>query len=373
MGKKGWKQTILAGIAALSMAAGMAAGNPWAAQAVYAQEGLLPAETNTSFAKARELEFGISMSCNVTESDKDRYYKFSLEQASHFQLGVDRKIGGFGLLYVRIYDDSMTEVYKRESYDRSYSLQNVYLTGGNYYLLVGCSEADSSTITFVAETDAMNESFTETQDANNDMMSNANTISFKEKYKGVLGQNDDIDYFKFQVPAAGTITLNLTNAIDRNVRYVFYDESANPAYQGNVQRESKVLQPVSVKAGLYYLAIAKADVNEGSGSYTFIIDYTKKDTAAPQLKSVKNPAGGTMAVKWSGVTGAGGYELWYTTRPNFKGDVVKNELGASETKAYYYGLTQKKKYYVKIRAYTVVNGVKEYGKWSGKKSVVIKR
>ena len=43
------------------------------------------------------------------------------------------------------------------------------------------------------------------------------------------------------------------------------------------------------------------------------------------------------------------------------------------TSANYYGLTKNKKYYVRVRAYTVVNGVKDYGKWSSKKTVVIKK
>ena len=138
-------------------------------------------------------------------------------------------------------------------------------------------------------------------------------------------------------------------------------------------RSSKTSQPVSVKRGDYYLAVAKQDVNKGTGSYTFSIDYTKKNTAAPKIKSVKNTSGGTMTVKWSRVTGAGGYELWYSTKPNFKGSVAKKEMDASVTSAECYGLTRNQKYYIRIRAYTEINGIKEYGKWSARKSVVIRK
>ena len=44
-----------------------------------------------------------------------------------------------------------------------------------------------------------------------------------------------------------------------------------------------------------------------------------------------------------------------------------------ETSAVYYGLTKKKKYYIKVHAYKEINSVKEYGKWSSKKSVTIKK
>lgn len=234
-------------------------------------------------------------------------------------------------------------------------------------------EARSETFSFVANIDSMGESFTETQDSNNDMASDASVINLKQKYKGVLAQNDDIDYYKFQVPSAGKVTFNMTNSVSNTARYGFYDQSLSPVYTNTVGSGYKVTQPISVKKDTYYLAIAKENVNKGVGSYTFSIDYTKKISVAPKLKSAKNTSNGNMTVKWSSVTGANGYELWYSTKSNFKSGVVKNEFNSSVTSAVCYGLVKKKKYYVKVRAYEEINGVKEYGKWSNKKSIVIKK
>ncbi len=368
--KKERKGKIVVGLAVLT-ALCISAKFPVPVQTVHAEEAQLPAETNTSFSKARDLEFGVSMAGRLSENDSRRYYKFSLGQASRLDIGFKRS-QGFGNAKIKIFDATQTEIYSAsENYEESFSLDAIYLTGGDYYLLV--DEERNITFSFIVNMDPAGESFTETQDSNNDMASGASVVSLKQKYKGVLAQNDDIDYYKFQVPAAGRITLNLTNSANDSARYVVYDDSLNPVYTNTISRESKTSQPVSVKSGDYYLAVAKYDVNKGTGSYTFSIDYTKKNTSAPKIKSVKNTSSGTISVKWSHVNGADGYELWYSTKSNFKSSVTKKEIEASVTSTDCYGLSRNKKYYTRIRAYSEINGIREYGKWSSRKSVVIKR
>lgn len=372
MVKKGFGKRGLAVLLAAFTLLGTAVELPVTQQTAHAAEDVgLPAETNTSFATARNMMFGTSMAGSFPEGGGRRYYKFTLEQASKLDLTLERSTSS-GWCYLIFYDASQTEIYTLSSGSTANSWNDLYLTGGDYYMAVQYN--DKLNFSFVANMDSAGESFVETQDSNNDMASNASNISLQKKYKGVLAANDDIDYFKFQVPAAGQITLNLTNSTSNDVTYGVYDDSVNPTYTNTLYRGSKVSQPVLVKAGTYYLAIAKRDVNKGMGSYTFTIDYKKKNTAAPKLKSVKNVSYRTMAVTWGKVSGASGYEVWYATKSNFKGSsLVKNSYDSSVTSVKYSGLKKNKKYYVRVRAYTVVNGVKDYGKWSGKKAVVIKK
>lgn len=342
---------------------------PMEVQTVYAQDVQLPAETNSSFSKAREIESGVSVAGTLPDSGGMRYYKFSLEQAGKISIEIEKS--SISTMNIKIYDSSQTEIYTDGSGSPSFSRNDIYLTGGNYYFSV--EHHGRTTFSFVINIDSMGESFTETQDSNNDMSSDASSISLKTKYKGILAQNDDIDYYRFQAPAAGLITLNLTNSTSDTVKYAVYDDSMNPAYTNTVWEGNKISQSISVKSGDYYLAIAKNDVNSGTGSYTFSLDYIKKNTAAPKIKSVKNPSSGTISVKWSSVARASGYELWYSTDRKFKSNVTKKETSASETSATCYGLTRKNKYYARVRAYSEVNGIKEYGKWSSRKAVVIKK
>lgn len=371
--KKGFRKKVLAGMLAVLTAFGAAVGLPFAQQTVYAEDVGLPEETNASFTTARDLVFGTSVAGTLSKSSNKRYYKFSLNEAGSINFGME-KSEYFCSTDIKIYDASQTEIYSNHNGScNSFSLNPIYLTGGNYYMAVNATSGET-TFSFIATMDTTGESFPETQDSNNDMASDASAISLKKKYKGVLAANDDIDYFKFQVSAAGQITLNLTNSTSATVVYGVYDDAVNPTYTNALGSGQKVSQPVLVKQGTYYLAVAKQDVNTGMGSYTFTLDYKKKNTAAPKLKSVKNSGSGAMTVKWGKVSGASGYEVWYAARSNFKGSsLVKNDYNSSVTSANYYGLTKNKKYYVRVRAYTVVNGVKDYGKWSAKKAVVIKK
>lgn len=378
MKKIGLKRKIVAGLAALAVL-GTAVELPIMGQIVSAETPDLPAETNTSFANARELEFGVSMAGTSSKSDSSRYYKFSLNQASKLDFGIERESGNS--LYIKIYDAFQTEIYSVYKGSNAFTLDSIYLNGGKYFLVI--NDAHSDLFSFVVNMDTMPESFVETQDSNNDMASNASMITMKKRYNGVLAQNDDIDYYRFQVPAAGQITFNITNSVSDTIKYVFYNQSLSPAYTSSLRSGYKATQPISVKKGIYYLAIAKEDVNQGVGSYTFIIDYTQKSSSNPgaknttvkkvTIKSVKNSSKKKMTVKWGKVSGVSGYDLWYSMDSNFKKKVTKKKLSSSVTSKTYSGLKKKKTYYVKIRAYKKVNDVKKYGKWSGKKSVVIRK
>ena len=92
-------------------------------------------------------------------------------------------------------------------------------------------------------------------------------------------------------------------------------------------------------------------MNRGVGSYTLSIDHTHKGQTRPgtdnvtvrqvPLKSVRNPARKKMTVKWSRVSGASGYELWYSTSPNFKNGLVKKNIRYSVTINTFSGLKKK--------------------------------
>lgn len=376
MRKKGLKEKMIAGLAALAVL-GTSVGLPVMEQTVYAENPELPAETNTTFEKARELEFGSSMAGTFSESDGRRYYKFSLDRASRLSLGFEDSAHRS----IKIYDASLTEIYSFNSGYGSFTLSPIYLTGGFYYISIECYS--NAIVSFIANVDPMGESFTETQDVNNDMASDASEINLKKKYKGVLALNDNIDYYRFQVPAAGQITFNMTNSVSDTVKYSFYDQSLNPSYTNIVRGDYKTIQPVQVKRGVYYLAIAKEDVNRGTGSYTFSIDYTQKGSTSPntsnvtvkqaKINSVRNSARKSMTVKWGRVSGASGYELWYSTNAGFKKGIVKKRSSSSVTSKTYSGLKKARTYYVKVRAYKNVNGAMKYGKWSSKRSVFIRK
>lgn len=76
-----------------------------------------------------------------------------------------------------------------------------------------------------------------------------------------------------------------------------------------------------------------------------------------------------IKVKWKKVKGIKGYQIQYSTNKKFKKKNKKKLVKKNKkTTITLRKLKSKKKYYVRIRTYIVKNGVKQYSKWSGKKS-----
>ncbi len=94
---------------------------------------------------------------------------------------------------------------------------------------------------------------------------------------------------------------------------------------------------------------------------------------AKVTKVTLKPKKGKLQAKWKKVTGANGYEICYSTSKKFK---KKKKLTKSKstkkTKITIKKLKRGKRYFVRVRAYTLQDSKKVYGKWSKVKRVKIK-
>lgn len=81
-----------------------------------------------------------------------------------------------------------------------------------------------------------------------------------------------------------------------------------------------------------------------------------------------------FTVKWKKVKGVKGYQIQYSTKKSFKKKYRKTVYvkKAKTVKKTVKKLKSGKKYYVRVRAYKVVDGKKIFAKWSAKKSVRVK-
>lgn len=362
------RNRFIAGILALAMII-----TTWMpAENVKADDSVLPVATNISFATARDLSFNASNAEEASSSDEKRYYKFTVGEASELNVNITKEDRNTWF-QIQVYDASKTKVFEcHRSHGEGVSTGSIYLAGGQYYLEI-CVTANHAAYSFIATIDSMGESFAETQNSNNDMVSNASPIQLQAQYKGVLAQNDEVDYYQFTVPSAGKINFNMTNSTDGVLKYVIYDSSMNASLIKTIEKGGKAAEYVSLAKGNYYLAITKNNSDSGVGSYNFSIDYVATKVTAPKLKSVKNTGKKKMTIKWSRVTGVDGYELQYSTSKTFKKSVVKKNLSASKTSANYSKLKKGKTYYVRMRSYIKEDGAKKYSKWCTKKSVKIKK
>lgn len=79
----------------------------------------------------------------------------------------------------------------------------------------------------------------------------------------------------------------------------------------------------------------------------------------------------SAASGWQNLSPASGYQVQYGTASNFKKAKTVTLSSSSTLKKKLSGLTQKKKYYVRVRAYQEVSGTTYYTQWSDSKSAKV--
>lgn len=105
-----------------------------------------------------------------------------------------------------------------------------------------------------------NESFPESLDVNNNIIGNANPISLDTTYNGMLGENDDIDFYSFTVPS-GTQVINIKS--NASIYFSVYSMTGEKiagtwqAYKNDSTGIAETSESVSLNAGTYCLKISK--------------------------------------------------------------------------------------------------------------------
>ncbi len=91
---------------------------------------------------------------------------------------------------------------------------------------------------------------------------------------------------------------------------------------------------------------------------------TQDDLAKVKNVKLDNSDYKKLAVTWTKVSGADGYEISYSKKESMKDSKRKYVTSGSKTKYTISSLTRKKVYYVRVRAYKEVDGKKVYGDYS---------
>ena len=117
-------------------------------------------------------------------------------------------------------------------------------------------------------------------------------------------------------------------------------------------------------------AIGKAYVIvKGKNNYTGTIKKSFNIVPQKQVIVKLSAQAKAFSVKWTLNKNVTGYQIKYSTASNFSGGksvYVKKNTSAKKTLT---SLKSKKTYYVKVRSYKTVNGVKYYGAWSNAKKI----
>lgn len=172
-------------------------------------------------AKAMSYTLGTITTGYFSSNDRIDFLKVDVPQSGR----IDFTAEGTESYYVYIYPSNATEdkvdgnyIGYNDNLGKAYSECYAYLVAGTYYFKVD-GIYDNSSYTISSSFTPENESFPESLDVNNNIIGNANPISLDTTYNGMLGENDDIDFYSFTVPS-GTQIINIS--ANENVYFSVY-------------------------------------------------------------------------------------------------------------------------------------------------------
>ena len=120
--------------------------------------------------------------------------------------------------------------------------------------------------------------------------------------------------------------------------------------------------------------VGKATVKiTGKGKYGGIITKTFNINPAKQEIQKLTAKSKAFFIDWAQKGSATGYEVQYATNSKFTGAKKVTITNNKTDKTTVSKLSANKKYYVRVRSYTTVNGTKYYGAWSAVKNVTTKK
>ncbi|MGN0734943.1 MAG: fibronectin type III domain-containing protein [Anaerovoracaceae bacterium] len=118
--------------------------------------------------------------------------------------------------------------------------------------------------------------------------------------------------------------------------------------------------------------VGKAKITiKGIGKYGGeVVKTFKINPSKVTVSKLTRSSSGKLKLTWKKhSTQTTGFQIQYSTSSTFKNAKTVTVSGKTATSKTISKLTKGKKYYVRVRAYKTVNGVKYYGSWSSKKSL----
>ena len=227
-----------------------------------------------SFSGATNYSLGSTVSGNISQTNSEDYYTFTLSTSGRINLIATSYMSW---IYYYIYDSNYNRVYYwNRSWDGTTNVcstnETIDLTSGKYYFVVARDGSYTGNYNFRLNFTSSNETFKEVQNGNNNTYLSANSISFNQQYFGQIAENDEVDYYKFNL-SSGKITLS-ANAYMTWIYYYIYDSNFyrvqywNPLWN-STSGVSNLYTELDLSPGTYYFVVAGGGLNTGNYNFTF--------------------------------------------------------------------------------------------------------
>ena len=217
--------------------------------------------------------------------------------------------------------------------------------------------------------------------------SNGSELKNEEDFIVVYSNNKNAGTAKAKIYGIGRFSGSIEREfqINRKPIYSVYVASIkNATYTGKPVKPSIILsdKDTRLKNGTDYIvsyknnkAVGRAAVSitgkgnyEGTISRAFLINPKASQISKLTAKSK------SFTMKWKKQTAqVTGYQIQYATNKNFSGATTKIIKKNTTVSATYKKLKAKKKYFVHIRTYKTVSGLKYYSAWSPVKTIITKK
>ncbi|MBP3297770.1 MAG: PPC domain-containing protein, partial [Lachnospiraceae bacterium] len=198
-------------------------------------------EPNNSVANANTINLGSTVKGLIAQNDKMDFYAFTLGESGSVKLEMTSYLKNYSFI---IYDKTGEQIWyaddKRcnESVGFREDQYNIDLEKGTYYLKVtGQVTIDYdgylATGNYSIKTSFVSANATEDEPNNN--IANANKAELGDIIRGLIAQNDKIDYYKFVLDKSENVSLKIT-AYMKNYTLVIYDKSGDRLWYADDKR-----------------------------------------------------------------------------------------------------------------------------------------
>ena len=230
--------------------------------------------TGNTMLTAEELTLNKVVSSEASGGTDHDWYVFTLTEPS--KINIICQNPGANAFYFRVYDEKNdNSVVYKPSTSTVYSVNTtLYLTAGNYYIDLN-SYVSSFTYDLKVTSTPSNLSFDAS--AENNSMTEAIAVDFDTNYNAQISQNDNIDYYTFELPKEARVTFNFSGIFD-SVDWSLYDNEddliKHGVYQKDSENDSKITKRKSLilKEGKYTISLESNKTSPAYGQYSFSLN-----------------------------------------------------------------------------------------------------
>lgn len=238
-------------------------------------------ELNDDIENANEIDVNVEYSGNLDEDGDLDYYKLRLDKKGKIIIKLTHpkmdKDGDFWIASLFSQEENSRVEMKASGRNVETQSSPVRVTPGIYYIKISQDYYSDAkyimTVLFVEENDSY-------EDEPNDDLSQAMAINLNKQYTGNLTNENDIDYYKFNIKNKKKVWLNFqhnkTNERETLWKISLFDDSDGSLLEFDSTGENANITSYSVRlpAGNYYIRIS--DYYWSDLDYTFCV-YSKRE------------------------------------------------------------------------------------------------